>query len=303
FRRFLSRTIRPSTAWTWSAPCPSPGASACWVGSAGSTGPLMRTPIFLFPCPAWSPFKKRRMATRSPWASARSGTSPSTLAHASNISASRKSGTTTSASRTWTCSRRACCTASSGATQLFLRVQHQLLHAPVEQLRDIEQILRRAGDFVNPSELLKLFARFAEHAEHLAVERQLVDPAREGVGGVQHLVRPGGDAHRPGRPRHHDLVGQRVDLRDVGVVADRGLRLRIVGHVDSDLAQEGSLAVEHLDAAVAAVGDVEVALRVRGDRMRRVELAGLGTAVAPGLHPVAVLVDLGDARVDVAVAD
>ena len=37
--------------------------------------------------------------------------------------------------------------------------------------------------------------------------------------------------------------------------------------------------------------------------MRGVELAGLVAGLAEGLEPVAVLVDLGDARIDVAVAD
>src|SRR5207247_5839769 len=34
---------------------------------------------------------------------------------------------------------------SIDAPALVLRVQHQLLHAPVEQLRDVEHVLRRAG--------------------------------------------------------------------------------------------------------------------------------------------------------------
>ena len=48
---------------------------------------------------------------------------------------------------------------------------------------------RRARDLVDPAELLQLLAGLAEHAEHLAVERQLVDAAGIGVGAVEHLVR------------------------------------------------------------------------------------------------------------------
>ena len=59
-----------------------------------------------------------------------------------------------------------------------LRLQDQLLHAPVQELADVEHVLRRAGDRVDPAELLQLLAGLAEHAEHLAVERQLVDAAR-----------------------------------------------------------------------------------------------------------------------------
>jgi hypothetical protein len=62
--------------------------------------------------------------------------------------------------------------------------------------------------------------------------------------------------------------------------------------------------IDHLDAAVAAVADVDVALGVVRDRVRRVQLADLGAArLADGRDPVAVLRELGDARVDVAVAD
>ena len=61
--------------------------------------------------------------------------------------------------------------------------------------------------------------------------------------------------------------------------------------------------VEHLHAGVAAVGDVDVALRVDRDRVRRAELARLGAARADRLDEPAVLVVLDDARVDVAVGD
>src|SRR5437016_2431672 len=63
-------------------------------------------------------------------------------------------------------------------SSLFLRVQHQLLNAPVEQLRDVEHVLRGAGDLVDPAELLQLLAGFAEHAEQLSVQGQLEHPAR-----------------------------------------------------------------------------------------------------------------------------
>src|SRR5262249_45521641 len=99
---------------------------------------------------------------------------------------------------------------------LLLRIEYQLLHPPVEQLGDVEQVLGRAGDLVDPAELLELLARLAEHAEHLALERELVHPSGESVGCVEHLVRARRDAHRPRRARHHDLVGQGLDLRHVG---------------------------------------------------------------------------------------
>src|SRR5262249_15145617 len=44
-------------------------------------------------------------------------------------------------------------------------------------------------------------------------------------------------------------------------------------------------------------------LRIRSDAMRRIELALLFAGLAPGFNPVAVLIELRDARVDVAVTD
>src|SRR5438876_1255677 len=183
-------------------------------------------------------------------------------------------------------------------------MQDQLLHAPVEQLGDVEQVLGRAGDFVDPAKLLELFSRLAEYAEHLALKAELVDPPRVGVGCEQHLVGPRRDAQRPGRTRRH---GQRAargfELDEVGPVADRRTRRRIVRHIDPYLAQERAVAIEDLDAAIAAVGYIDVAPGIRGDAMRRMKLAGLAAAVAPRLEPVAAAVDLRDAGVDVAVAD
>src|SRR5205085_4965675 len=73
-------------------------------------------------------------------------------------------------------------------------MQRQLLHSPVEKLRDIDLFLARTGDLVDPAELLRLLARFAQHTEHLAVERELVDAARECVRAEEHLIRTRCDA-------------------------------------------------------------------------------------------------------------
>ncbi len=86
-------------------------------------------------------------------------------------------------------------------------------------------------------------------------------------------------------------------------VADQRLAARRRGYVDLHDAQHFAGAVEHLDAGITAVADIDVALGVRGDGMRRIHLARLGTAVAPLHQPIAVLVIFGDARIDVAVAD
>src|SRR2546423_5033338 len=54
------------------------------------------------------------------------------------------------------------------------RMQYQLLNSPVQELGDIQHILGRAGDLVDPAELLELLAGFAEHSKNFAVEREFV---------------------------------------------------------------------------------------------------------------------------------
>src|SRR4030088_2984985 len=93
--------------------------------------------------------------------------------------------------------------AGFGCRALLIRMEQQLLNAPIQDFRHIELVLGRAGDFMDPSELLGLLAPLAEHAEHLAVEAQLVDAARKRIRAVEHLVRGWGDADRPRRARRH----------------------------------------------------------------------------------------------------
>lgn len=60
------------------------------------------------------------------------------------------------------------------------------------------------------------------------------------------------------------------------------------GRVDSELSLKAPLPVEYLNAAVAAVGDIDQAHCIDRDAVRRVELARAGPALAPGFEPVAV---------------
>src|SRR5581483_6566520 len=53
--------------------------------------------------------------------------------------------------------------------RLLVRVQRQLVHAPVQNLAGIQRVLRRARQLVNPSELLRHAAGAAEVAEQLAL--------------------------------------------------------------------------------------------------------------------------------------
>jgi len=68
-------------------------------------------------------------------------------------------------------------------------MQDQLLHAPIEQLGDVEQF-SDGRRFRDPAELLELFSGLAQYAEHLAVQAELVDRP-VGVGREQHLIGPG----------------------------------------------------------------------------------------------------------------
>src|SRR6202012_403989 len=115
---------------------------------------------------------------------------------------------------------------------------------------------------------------------------ELVDAARPGVRAVEHLMRRGGDADRPWRTRMEGAARHHRFVRDL---ADRGLGTRRHRHVDRELAQEFAVAVEPVDAMVAAIGDIDIVIGVGRDRMRGVELAGLLAALAPRFQPVAVL--------------
>src|SRR5271157_773608 len=153
--------------------------------------------------------------------------------------------------------------------------ENQLLDPPIQQFGDVQFGLRWARNFVDPTELLKLFARFSEYAQNLSLQAELVDPARIAVGAEQHLIGPGRDANRPGRARGHSARGR------VRLVADCRTGFWINRHVDSDLAQKPSFAVENLDAAITAIRHVDVPLRIYGDAVRGVELSGAVAGLAP----------------------
>ena len=59
-------------------------------------------------------------------------------------------------------------------------VKHQLLYPPIGRFGGIDQIFRRAGERMGTGEFLQLASGFADHTQHLAVERDLEDASREG---------------------------------------------------------------------------------------------------------------------------
>src|SRR5262245_14315300 len=160
-----------------------------------------------------------------------------------------------------------------------LLLERQPLHTPVGDLADVELRLAPAIHLVDRSKLLDQFAGCSELAEDLAVERHLVDLAV---------------VHRRGRIR----IGREQVLLRARRDADRRWR------TDVDILRlEIPVAVEDLNPIVASVADVDEALRIDRHRVRDIELAWRGAARSPGLDVLAVLVELGDARVAIAVGD
>src|SRR5262249_50547529 len=101
----------------------------------------------------------------------------------------------------------------------------------------------------------------AEPAQHVTFEILFVDfPA--GIGAVE------------------ELLALRIRRRD----ADRPRRADIADNTNGV-----EVGIEHLNALVAPVSDVDVALGVRGNSMGRVELARPRSAGANRLYKVAVL--------------
>src|SRR5205823_5647158 len=126
-----------------------------------------------------------------------------------------------------------------------------------------------AVDAVDHAELLELLARLAKLADRCAIQFQLEDLAVEErilgwvrVGAEQILVRAGRDADAASRADAFDLA------LDVAIV------------------------VEHLDARIAHVGDVDVAGGVNGDRGGNVELPRSRADAAPLLDVFSGLVEL-----------
>src|SRR5258706_14993727 len=152
--------------------------------------------------------------------------------------------------------------------------QRHLRHAPVADLGGPELVLASALKLVDAVELLRETARLAELAEQLAGQIDFVDLAFDV------------DVLRGIRVRHiHHLTRARRD-------ADGARRPDV-----QESTLQISIAVEHLDAAVAGIGDIHEALRVDRDAPRLAELAGRGSGLAPRANELPVLVELRNARV------
>src|SRR6185503_7578860 len=131
-----------------------------------------------------------------------------------------------------------------------LSFQRDLLHAPVGHLADEEDVLAAALDRVREAEFLRLLAGRAKPARHGSVEPHLI------YSGIVHPVFVAGVRdeevlRRTPRHAHRDRL---ADARE--------------------LALERALGVEHLDAPVPRVRDIDVELPVDRDSFHTVELPG-----------------------------
>lgn len=82
-------------------------------------------------------------------------------------------------------------------TQLLRGFQSQLLDSPIEQVRCKENVRRWACQFVNPAELTRTMSRSAKHAQHSAIQGELIDAPRITIRCEEKLIGPGCDANRP----------------------------------------------------------------------------------------------------------
>jgi hypothetical protein len=159
-------------------------------------------------------------------------------------------------------------------------VQRQLLHPQIADLANIERIYVAAVNGIDRSELLQQLAGPAKLAGHRPVQTHSVD--------FTVAVN----------------VVWRIGIRDVNDLI-RSLRyakrLRI-SHIRESRFKDAVI-VEDLDAIVSSVRGIYITLHVNRDASNIGELAGCGSFLAPGLHELAVFIELRDARIAQAVSD
>src|SRR6185312_4378947 len=102
--------------------------------------------------------------------------------------------------------------------------------------------------------------------QELALRRELLNPPHRAFGGVEVPLTVEGQELRAAHPRPD---------RDIPTELAR------LGPVLAPLGQELPLAIEHLDAAVGLVRDVNPAIRPDGKAARAVELAVVAAGPAP----------------------
>src|SRR5882672_4401277 len=180
-------------------------------------------------------------------------------------------------------------------------MQNKFLHPPVQQFSHEDYVLRRASNFVNPAKLLEFLAGLAEPTQDFSVQAEFVDAAREGIGGIQHLIRSGSNADRPGR------AGSQLSCKDVRPAEYRFRANRrdflviIKRHINLDLAEVLTFFVEYFDAGITAVCHIDISLRIGSNAVRRVELSGPVAGFPERFKPAAMNVDLGHTGINIAI--
>src|SRR5439155_4818585 len=180
-----------------------------------------------------------------------------------------------------------------------VRMQRELLYAPIQQLARPDFVFRHTRECVHPAELARFATRRAELPDELAIECELLHLTREHRIRIDILGLAGRDADRI-RPERGVLAVLPLPKIRYRRHPPRRLLLR---RVVPDLTHVVQIVVEDLDPAVRTVGHVHDALVVHRDAVRRAELQRpAATLRAHVLDDVSVLVELVDGRVPVAVA-
>ena len=154
-------------------------------------------------------------------------------------------------------------------------MQNQFLHAPIRRLSGVDFVFRRAGQRLRARELLQVASGAADDSKHLAVERQLEDPPREGrFAEEQHLI---GSRRDAARIRRSDRRGKAFAGRRIAVHGARAGRRR---HGNPEHAQKLAVGIEHLHARVGTVADINIINAIDRNGMRQAELPGRGAFLA-----------------------
>src|SRR5206468_12251799 len=95
----------------------------------------------------------------------------------------------------------------------------------------------------------------------------------------------------PGQARPRRRVA--VDWRDAGRR----------WYINREHSEKVALGGENLNATVRPVAHIDVVVAIDGNRVWKIELPRSRAASAPGFHPIAILVVLRDAGIDVAIGD
>ena len=128
---------------------------------------------------------------------------------------------------------------------------------------------------MDPTELFGLAPELADHSQHFAVERQFVNAARIGIRAVQVLGGAGVMQIAQGAPLC------RAAASALGWLPIQGSESGGTGTSMTISRRKAASESKHLDAAVAAIGHVDVAVGVGGNAVRRIEFARLVAGSAP----------------------